>query len=538
MNRRRFYGTMAAIGGFTAALALLSGVPSAKADELSDLQANNQLLQQKVDQLAQFPGVNVGPSRLLSEDERAAVAAAVQGSFPRSFLIPGTDTSLRVGGNITFIVDYMMEGSGTAGGGSATTWNTTLGANGGTGAIPITGGGRSSNLWGESMRQSQLTVETRTPTPYGEARTFMSFDWAQGSDTYVPAGAAAGEISDNLAPRLKYAYGTLGGWLAGQANSNFEDPDANGETLDFGGNVGEPGRVRVAQLRYTMPLTWAWGGALSFSAENPEVEVRTPFGICGSDAAANSACASPGLGNAGAGNVTAADINVLPGKPASPDLTAALYIPQPWGHIDIAGVLRPGLEISDGTFLSRTYVGAGGAVSFDVKPGWFTPKDDIIFHFVAGEGIGGYLNDSTNAALQTNYTHSTTAATGTCAALPAIGPGAGQPASCIVSSMIPEYGGEIGYQHFWSDTLRSNVNYGINQVNGLSIGILGATAAGAEAANHRLQTAHANLIWNPVSFVTIGLEYMWGRRTVVFEPAPNPSSQNMQALIGKFDVAF
>src|SRR4029077_12985235 len=77
---------------FTAAMAcLLSaplaiGVQPAYADGLSDLRANQELLQQRLDQLAQVqaPG---GPG--------AAVGA---GSFPRSFLIPGTDTSLRVGG--------------------------------------------------------------------------------------------------------------------------------------------------------------------------------------------------------------------------------------------------------------------------------------------------------------------------------------------------------------------------------------------------------------------------------------------------------
>ena len=45
-------------------------------------------------------------------------------------------------------------------------------------------------------------------------------------------------VSDSLIPRLRYAYGTLGGFLAGQANSNFADPDANPETLDFGGPGG------------------------------------------------------------------------------------------------------------------------------------------------------------------------------------------------------------------------------------------------------------------------------------------------------------
>ena len=39
MTRKRTIATMAALGGFTAAVALLSGLQSAKADELSDLRA-------------------------------------------------------------------------------------------------------------------------------------------------------------------------------------------------------------------------------------------------------------------------------------------------------------------------------------------------------------------------------------------------------------------------------------------------------------------------------------------------------------------
>ena len=506
MIKNRTIATVAALGGLTAAIALMAGAPSAKADELADLRANQELLQQRLDQLSQA-GPATGPAGPIGV-----------GSFPRSFLIPGTDTSLRVGGNITFITDYYLQG-GTANG---SPWSTTLGTNGQVQAIGVgaTANAKGSNDWGESARQSQLTVETRTPTPYGEARTYMSFDWA-GSTAFVPGGTDPSAVSDNLVPRLKYAYGTLGGWLAGQANSNFEDPDANGETLDFGGNVGEPGRVRVAQLRYTMPLSWQMGGALSFSAENPEVEAIMPAGICGTDAGAGSACSTGSIAG------TAATV-VNPTKPAAPDLTAALFIPQPWGHVDIGGVLRPGLELSDGVFLSRDFVGGGGAFNFDVRPGWFTAKDDIIFHFVGGLGLGAYLNSSTSAALQTSYAFATTAAAA------AAGPAG---TAAVQASLVPSYGGEIGYQHWWSDNLRSNINYGIEQQN-FSAGTLGATESAA--ANHRLQTAHGNLIWNPVSFVTVGVEWMWGRRTVLAVPAALASarSENMQALIGKFDVAF
>src|SRR6202044_321273 len=111
----------------------------------------------------------------------------------------------------------------------------------------------------QSPRESKLLVETRTPTAWGEARTYMEFDWA-GSSGFDPGGgggaASRGAMgtSSNLIPRLRFAYGTLGGLLFGQANSNFSDPDGSAETLDFGGNFGDPGFTRIAQVRYTMPL--------------------------------------------------------------------------------------------------------------------------------------------------------------------------------------------------------------------------------------------------------------------------------------------
>ena len=79
-----------------------------------------------------------------------------------------------------------------------------------------------------------------------------------------------------MIPRLRYAYGTLGGFLAGQANSNFSDPDANAETLDFGGPAGQAGVVRIPQVRYT--YSGPWSSAWSISAETPETDIVTPAG--------------------------------------------------------------------------------------------------------------------------------------------------------------------------------------------------------------------------------------------------------------------
>ncbi len=503
MITKRTFGTAAAIGGMAAVVALLTGVPSAQADELSDLRANNQLLQQKLDQLAQTN--NVGPTRPYSTDE---AKSNVGGSFPRSFLIPGTDTSIRVGGAIREVFDYFLEGGNP----NSTPQTTTLGATGQTTAIPLTGpaSARGSNIFSQSPRESKLSVETRTPTALGEARTYMEFDWA-GSTSYAP-GSTPTQVSDNLVPRLRFAYGTLGGWLVGQANSNFSDADANGETIDFGGNVGEPGVVRIPQIRYTMPLAWAYGGALSVSAETPETDAMTPDGLVSSDCGVGCAAVATGPG------VEAEMPN--PTKAGLPDLTAALYIPQPWGHFDISGVLRPDLELSDGAYLSRTFVGYGAHIGFDVKPGWFSPKDDIIFHVVGGNGIGRYLNTTSSFALETNFKATTTSPTS---------------AAAVLANTTTEFGGEVGYQHWWESNLRSNINFGYFH-NDISSTVIGASAA--SSANKELETGHLNLLWNPVSFVTVGIEYTYGHREIVAATPGEKSSGNLQVIDSKFEVDF
>src|SRR5690348_6725394 len=113
MTKTRTIGTLAAIGGLTATIALLTGLPAANADELADLRANQELLQRRIDQLAQaalpetkaYPGV---PGALGAQPIPGQ--AIIGGSFPRSFLIPGTDTSIRVGGLIDITLDYWLTG--------------------------------------------------------------------------------------------------------------------------------------------------------------------------------------------------------------------------------------------------------------------------------------------------------------------------------------------------------------------------------------------------------------------------------------------
>ena len=511
------------------------GAYPALADELSDLRANQQLLQQRLDQLAQIPA----PGSPYPVGPRATTAGAgiVGGSFPRSFLVPGTDTSIRVGGEIREVVDYMFSGGNPNQG---VPWNTTLGVNGQAQAIPLNihaavapgtaaavARARGNSIFGQSPRESKLYIETRTPTAWGEARTYMEFDWA-GSTAFAPGGGNPTSVSDNLHPRLRFAYATLGGFLAGQANSNFSDPDASSETIDFGGTFGDPGVVRVPQMRYTMPLApYGVLGAFSMSAEQPETDAWLPgCGIIGQDATP----VDP------AGSIGGPCFNAL--KTPAPDITAAWYVPQPWGHFDVSAVLRPAMRVSDGVFVDKTYMGWGVHLGGDVKTPWWWnwDRDGITWHFVYGEALGRYLNSSSGFALVTNY--------------PGAIPTTATAAASVLVKPTVSWGGNVGYKHYWLPNLRSTISGGIWH-HDINTGLRGtaaaaggtvsavcpttsaATAGGGCGLNKELINAHVNLIWNPVPFADVGIEYTWAHRLVV-----SNLKGDMNALIGRFRVQF
>src|SRR6266478_901383 len=365
MTRRRNIILVAAIGGLTSTVALLTGLTAANADELADLRAtqanlratqanlhdNQELLQRRIDQLAQTA------PRLTRPGEPGPVGVSMTGgSFPRSFLIPGTDTSIRVGGFTDMTIDYWLSG-GPANGNITTT----VGASGQLSAVPLDIHGQivpgfpmpgnlvpvntahsRGHVYSESSRESRLNVETRTPTAWGEARTFLEFDFA-GTNNFNTGTASGGSAnttlgtSDSLIPRLRFAYGTLGGFLAGQANSNFADPDANAEVLDFGGPIGQAGLSRIPQVRYT--VAGPWGSAWSAALETPETDLLTPAGAISSDGniggttnanspgpqfVAATTCVANGniistTVNAGTGS--ACTLGTNPGRGAAPDLT-------------------------------------------------------------------------------------------------------------------------------------------------------------------------------------------------------------------------
>ena len=286
MTNKRNIGTVAALGGLTAAVALITALPSARADELGDLRANQELLQRRIDQLAQVPPPGAPPG--------GPGGPVMAGSFPRSFVVPGTEVSLRVGGQGVGSVVWYMKGSAVGGAlnGQGSFNETFVDGQGGTGNLPgiplnthtfSAGPGAPvgfahsrSSEWDFSGKQSRLFLDARTPSPYGEVKAYIEFDFAA-SNTNTILNNNQGSVNGYI-PRLRQGYATLGGLLAGQTQGTFTDNDSEPEILDFGGQTGTPFVARTPQVRYTYPLAYGMSVALTACPVSaPPKLVATPM---------------------------------------------------------------------------------------------------------------------------------------------------------------------------------------------------------------------------------------------------------------------
>ena len=157
-----------------------------------------------------------------SEDPEAAARlynAPLEATYPGFFVLPGTQTMLRINGRLVtdFIFDPRPAGVVDAFIPSS---------------IPIPQGS-STNSFNASIRQSRLSADFRVPASgWGTARMFMQFDF------FGSNGATT--------PRLRHAYAQIHNILVGQTFTNFLDPDATPDSLDFQGVERAPERTTSA----------------------------------------------------------------------------------------------------------------------------------------------------------------------------------------------------------------------------------------------------------------------------------------------------
>jgi len=390
------------------------------------------------------------------------------GSFPGSILLPGTNTSFKTGGYAKLDFTYDFSATQNVIGGIVVS-AIPLDANvpGGAAANPATIAGHS--IHGVSQltaSESRFNFESRTPTAYGEMKTFIEGDFTN------PSGLTNGKTfkvnSDSSGFRLRHAYGTLGPLLAGQTYSLFRDAASEGETLDFGGPI-VAGASRQPQIRYTFDA--GDGLTIAGSLENPETQAVTQA-------------------VAGGAPVTTTSFGSGQGQKI-PDFAAAARWVQPWGHVAFRALLRDLYDHSGtnaaGNNISQSEFGWGLGLSGTLKT-W--GKDVLLFQANGGDGIGRYSNDN------------------------------GLVADVVVDlnnnamRNLKIYDGEIGYQHWWTDQLRSNVNGSYMHIGYPTSGPAALPAATLAVQNTELVATYANLIWSPVPQVDLGVEYTWQERKV------------------------
>jgi hypothetical protein len=419
-----------ALGSLTAAVALLAGTPIARADQAQGT----------------------------SDSSESGQAAPGGGSFPGSFLVPGTNTSIKIGGFAkgVFIFDSNVNDNG---GSSADVVAPA--------AIPLQGAATHQEHGSTRIhaKQSNFAFDVRTPTAYGDLNVFILTDFF-GQNT---ANSQAGANTQNA--RLVLAYGTLGPLLAGQFLSLWFDGDAIGESVDPTTAVGVNNGLtnRQPQFRYT--YAGANGLSVAASVEEPVWELY------------DNTQSAAGFALTGLGAATTAAGGGLASWNRWPDFVVRARLDQAWGHIGIAGLVKDNDVYSIGV----PRVGdTGWGVMISGHYNTFG-KDTLRAELIGGRSLGHYLSDMGSiAGVQTNLA----------------APGA--------PSKDPwTYGGNVSYTHWWTDQLRSTVMGGYSHVEKTSV-IVAPVAAAALDDHHIGGTV--NLIWSPVPQVDLGLEFDYIQR--------------------------
>ncbi|HXS42732.1 MAG TPA: porin [Stellaceae bacterium] len=263
----------------------------------------------------------------------AAQPASGAGSFPQSFLIPGTNTSIAIYGTVKMSVSTNLGSqhvTDTSPSGIGATPNAISGlALSGQGAAtsPSSVNSEERALHGGlrgQLKSTQIFFETRTPSDLGEIKTvvMMNFGSFGLQSNYIGKGPGASTNSpssgagNNEMPRIQFAYGTLGPWLFGQYNSNFVDPLLINPDIGDQSQIGplQTRNVRRPQIRYT----YLAGNGLSLSAS---LETNTYTNLVGTSA----------TGSIGA--PLHEDSTDTGGITNYPSFNVGASWSQPWGHL-------------------------------------------------------------------------------------------------------------------------------------------------------------------------------------------------------------
>ncbi len=298
--------------------------------------------------------------------------------FPGYFRLPGTSTLLRIGGYAKTDFIYDLKPAGNVDSFIPAT-------------IPIPAPAAFTNTT-ISVRPTRINLDFLVPLKSGEAIRFFAEADLFGSNATTP--------------RLRHAYGQAKNFLIGQTFSNFMDPDAGTDQLDFQGPNAQVS-IRNPQFRYSLVVAEKTTFSLSVEKPNSDVAFTTP------------------------------DFSAQPNSPA-PDGTLKLRREMDRGHVQISALFRDvAAYLPDGRHDSVFGWGFNLAGSEKV---W--GQDTIVYQGAYGNGIERYINDTSGLGIDAAVTSL-------------------QNPELKALPVFATYG---GLQHFWLKRLRSSLVYGFAQV--------------------------------------------------------------------------
>lgn len=358
-----------------------------------------------------------------SEDSVAAARfdnVPLDPKYKGFFRLPGTQTLLKIGGyfKTDFIYDLKPAGNTDSFIPSSI-------------PIPSVVGVNNANV---SIRPTRLSLDFRVPTTqFGDVRFYIEGDLFGTNAT---------------TPRLRHAYAQVRNLLIGQTFSNFMDPDAFPDTLDFQGPNGMVS-IRNPQLRYGIALGPSTTFYISVEKPSSDIIFKTPQ---------------------------------FSSQPDAPSPDGAIRLRQEFerGHFQVAAIFRSIAAFVPTTPNAKTDSVFGWGVNLSTGLKTFG-KDNLIFAVAAGQGISRYLQDTSGLGIDA------------------------EPNSTSSLKATPAVGVETAYQHYWSKSLRSSLIYSYAAVNNTAF----FSSATPGTYNHATYTG-SNVIWNPFGSLNVGAEFLYG----------------------------
>jgi hypothetical protein len=414
---------------------------ASRADELSDMKAQLEAaqksiadLQRKVDAMSQQPGVpGAATNTVPPPADSAPVIAPNQAAKPDTKEPAGGRVEIYGFAQLDAIYDFDRVDPN---------WEATLRPSKIPVNCPPNGDDAGCGTDGEflmSVRQTRLGFNGFLPTSMGELKTKFEFD-------LFGVGDDAGQTTI----RVRQAYGSLGQFLLGQANTLFMDGSVFPNTIDYWGPSGMI-YLNNPQIRWTAYDKEGTRFAVALEAPNSAVD---PGNI----------------------NDTFPDLNGS-GKTEWPDLTAQLRFDRDWGHLQAAAVLRSvGYEVS----LPTGFTDDGNEFGWGVNLSGtlnVTDLDRLHWQIVYGEAIASYINDC-------------------CVDL--------APNADAEAESVPLLGWLLYYDHWWTSKWSSSIGFSQTWQDNTD----GQLADAQEYGDY----FSTNLLWYPVRNVMTGFEFLWGQR--------------------------